>query len=294
MELRWYQKEAVEAIMKAMRSGDNALVQSPTRSGKSVIMAFSIMELLKLKQDMRILIMVESALLVKQLYDTVKGITGITPGLACGSVCEDKQVDKQIVIGTRQTIVNVIAEAEAFNILFIDEAHLVGRRNDNENEEEETGKQYFVIIDTMYALNERLRICGFTATPWGLSYGKLYGEKDGVGQPIFKDLTFRITYESLYTDGSIVPMRGVVVRNGVYTPSGKAAQASTGRDYNMKTVGRERIKYNKSIPEAVKLYCDGHDFIVVFCVDIKNVEDVVAKLIDSGISAVAYHSKVAD
>ena len=123
METREYQKEAFTHALTKNR----CLLLSPTASGKSLIIYFLVrFNLLRLDKDKKILIIVPTTSLVKQLtkdfkdygWNSLKNVHKIYQG-------HDKETSKRVVISTWQSIYNQPKKYfKQFGMVIGDEAHL--------------------------------------------------------------------------------------------------------------------------------------------------------------------------
>lgn len=282
-KLRDYQAVAHEKTMSSLHEGEPVLIQSPTRSGKSIMMAVGIRDLMRVVPNFRCLVLIDRELLVRQLAQTIHTVCGFTPGIACGSVSSRKDYSQYCTVGTRQTVINDLGRIEPFNLIIIDEAHLLGCQ--------EGGKepsQYETILETLIKYNKNTRLLAYTATPWGLGYGYLYGDKNKEScVPWFPRLTHKITYKELLDNGQLTPMRGVIIDDG----TDLSQVGITAGEFNLADLSAEKCKHVDTVPDAINQYCEGHNFIVVFCVDVKHINEVVDALNNDGIPAASYHSK---
>lgn len=137
LELRDYQNETIENIQKSIRKGNKSIVvQSPPRSGKTLIMA----EIARRATDKnnRVLFIVHR----KEIVDQVK------------QVFKDQGVDMNLAqIGMVQTFSRRLESLYPPQIIFIDEAHHA------------LAKSYTTIMDHYPKAIKLL----FTGTPWRLS-----------------------------------------------------------------------------------------------------------------------------
>lgn len=278
--LRDYQQEALDALWASLQSGYNALLQGPCAFGKSITLASVINKFLEHIPDGRVLIIVDREVLVRQLAETVKDVTGLTPGIVCASVQKEKQLEEQITIATRQTLINHLNKCPAVQLLIADEAHLIPLRKDGKP----TADQYGRIIDRMYEYNSKMRMLGVTATPYSLTAGYIYGQKNREDLiPYFTRVSHSVQYETLIKKGYLCKIVGRI-HDSKMDLSDISLVAG---EYNLGQLSEKCQMHVHTINEAIEKYAKGHDNIIIFCVDIAHVEAVVEAVPDS----VAYHSK---
>ena len=95
MELRPYQREAGEAVVKSLRRFDETLLVLPTGCGKTVVFA----DLAKRLADVgwRTLILAHRDELIEQARDTIASVHGILPGREKAG--DRATLDDPIVVG---------------------------------------------------------------------------------------------------------------------------------------------------------------------------------------------------
>jgi len=265
MILRPYQERVVDQLWTALISGKNALLQGPCAFGKSVTLATIAG---KMDRSHRVLVIVDRQILVKQLVETFKMVVpGRTVGIACSGVQRKVELDCNITIATRQTLTGRLGTCEPFNLVMIDEAHLLPLKPDGEPADD----QYGQIIAQIIEYNPRVRLLGCTATPYSLTAGYIYGNKHRVGLvPYFDELTASVTVEELTKGGYLSPAVGHVVETGV-----DLSQVSLiAGEYNLGELSTEMVKHCQTVNDAIEKYCEERKKILVFAVDIKHCESI--------------------
>lgn len=161
MILRPYQQEAHDNVIAHIRKSlDPCLVQAPTGSGKSHIIA-SVAKTLYGKSGKRILCIAPSKELVKQNHAKYLA-TGEQASIYSASIA--KSLRHPVVFGTPLSIKNDLKYfKQQFCAVIIDECH-------------RTTKSILDIIEKLRFINENLRVIGLTATPHRLGEGYIYGD----------------------------------------------------------------------------------------------------------------------
>ena len=156
-ELRPYQKEAVEAVWKYLREKDtNPCVVASVGSGKSLMIA-QVAKDAVLNWNGRVLILQHVKELVEQ--NSAK-IIALCPEVKVGiysAGLNRKDTEEPIIVAGIQSIYNKAAEFKPFDLVIVDEVHRVSERSESE---------YQTFIRDAKKLNPRLRVIGFTATPF--------------------------------------------------------------------------------------------------------------------------------
>ena len=281
-EKRQYQQEAIAAAIAAMENGKHALIQQPTGAGKAYEAAETSRRLIE-KYGLKVAILVEQENLVRQLAQTVKDATGIDPGIVCAGINKKPDWSKQITVGTRQTAVNHLHRAGEIHLLIADEAH----RWKLQKKGEPASGQFAEVWSGLRAVNPDIKLLGFTATPYSLSHGWIFGKnnKDGY-EPYFEELTYRTTYKELFDYGKLcIPELFVVDKD--QQPNLEGVDL-VGLEYNQGQLGRAMCRYVNAAKGPINDYAGSAKHILVFCVNIEHVNEVVKVLP----SAVPIHSKL--
>jgi len=275
-ETREYQEITIKKAKDSLNNGKNTLIVLPTGSGKAYILARITKDLINEIPKLRILFAVDREILVRQLNETINEIVGNIPiGIACSSVSKDIEINKQITIGTRQTIINHINKDMFYNLIIADEAHLWPLPSE---EEQEKKSQFQQIYETCKSNNQKLRLLGCTATPYSLQAGYIYGKchKPGL-KPYFDELCHKITYKELTDKGHLCSLVGKIAENDINLDNVKI----TAGEYNLNSLSVEMELHVQTIKDAIDQYCKGRKSILIFCVSISHAEAIHDILPDS-------------
>ena len=186
-ELFKFQQNAVQSIFNHYDSGKkgNPLVVAPTGSGKSVMIADFVRIVIKLFPDQNILVVSHDAeVLVQDLKAITTQIGSKKKVGLYSSGLKSKEI-KQITVAGIQSIYNKHEEFGHFDIILVDEAHMIayGKKS-----------RYQVFLKNM-----NKPVVGFTATPFRLGSGYLHLAEDAV----FSDITYTITIKELQKAGRL-------------------------------------------------------------------------------------------
>ena len=200
MELRPYQQHAFNAIMTAMQTDRYILCQAATGAGKTILFSAIIRHCME-HFKMRIGILAHREILVRQAQDKLLKVWpegGDRIGLACSSVSHDVQLWRPVIIGSPQTLANRLDAMPSLNMVIIDEAHRLPPRNEK--------SQYQKLLFAMEERYPKLRVIGFTATPYRLGHGYVFGEQCRPGKENwFGDLHCQVSIAELQSGGYLVP-----------------------------------------------------------------------------------------
>jgi len=164
MELRPYQKEAVEAVYQHLRErNDNPCVVLPTGTGKSILLAQIASDVVN-RWKGRVLILAHVKELLEQNAEKLKAIA---PDLSVGiysAGLKSRDTSEPVIIAGIQSVYQRAAELDAFDIVMVDECHLIPPDGEG---------RYRTFLAEAQEVNPNLRLVGLTATPYRMSSGMI-------------------------------------------------------------------------------------------------------------------------
>ncbi|WP_105190024.1 DEAD/DEAH box helicase [Pseudoalteromonas sp. T1lg48] len=210
MELRPYQHEAISALTDFYLTSKvtKGLCVLPTASGKTVIFAQLIKQLIEQHPSLRVLMLAHTQEIVQQNEDKLKAIW---PDADIGIYCAGlgRKEIKQITSASRDSIIKEIGEYPEWDLVIVDEAHLIPP--------EQTAR-YQYILDTISLHGPEPKIIGFTATPFRMQSGEIFGEEKN---KLFKKLIYRKRIDELVNSGYLCNLRAVVTDNRAVADTSK-------------------------------------------------------------------------
>lgn len=245
IQLRDYQLEAVDAVLSYWDAGrGHALVEAATGGGKSLILA-ELMRRLWADFGARVVCATHVAELIEQ---DCAALQSLWPEAPCGIFSAQlgrRDGQAPLLFASIQSIFRnpeVIGERE---VLLIDEAHLLSRKDDG---------MYGQLIQHMSAKQPSMRIAGASATCFRLDSGKLTEAWRGK-PPLFEETVYKIGVLELLDRGLLSPLvpyapHIALDTSGVKKQGGEFVQ----RDLE-KAVDKDEINA-KAIEEVVAA---GHD-----------------------------------
>jgi len=279
--LRAYQQEAHDkAISFVKGSTDSCVIEAPTGSGKSHVIAAIAHTLFNLSKGKKILCLAPSSELVIQNRKKYL-LTGNSASLFSSSAGKIS-LRHPIVFGTPKTVLNRIDKfGDDFCAVVIDEAHGLTQ----------TIKE---IIEELKKNNENLRVIGLSATPYRMGTGYIYAidEKDKplpIEQsikPYFTKKVYTISARRLISEGFLtVPVIGSIGTE--HYDTSKLELNSLGKydktESDIAYVGQGR-KTASIIAEIVAKAKDRKG-VIIFTSTIKHAEECLDSL-PKGISAI--------
>ena len=162
-DLRYYQQESVNAVYAHLQQkpDTNPCAVLPTGAGKSIVIAKIVSDAATLWNG-RILILAH----VKELLEqNAAKIAALCPDLKIGMYSAGlnrRDTENQVLVAGIQSVYNKAADLGAFDLILIDEAHLIPPDGDG---------MYQTLLNEEKKLNPNVRLIGFTATPYRLRGG---------------------------------------------------------------------------------------------------------------------------
>lgn len=229
MELRPYQKEAVEAIFNEWEKGiKRTLLVLPTGCGKTICFAKVAEQCVA--QGKRVLILAHRGELLEQAADKIKKATGLN--------CSVEKAEQRasgswfrITVGSVQTLQNEKRlknfKPDAFDTIIVDEAHHI------------LSASYQKVMDYFSDAD----VLGVTATPDR-------SDKRNLGQ-FFETLAYEYTLPKAIKEGYLSPIKAMVIPLDIDI-STVSIQAG---DYKASDIGTALDPYLYSIADEMKKYC---------------------------------------
>jgi DNA repair protein RadD len=180
INLRPYQRDAINATLDYWAAGGgNPLVVMATGTGKSVVIATAVRELLESFPDMRVIMLTHVKELVAQNAKAMLNVWPQAPiGInSAGLGRRDKR--SQILFASIQSVhKESAATLGRRDLILVDEAHLIPRSGSG---------MYLSFIERMREDVPDLRVAGYTATPFRLGSGRLDMGDDRIFDKIVYD-----------------------------------------------------------------------------------------------------------
>lgn len=242
--LRSYQRAAIDAVLSYWGDGGgNPLVDMATGTGKSVVIATLVRELLEAYPHLRVVMLVHVKELVEQnaralLRAWPQAPIGIN---SAGLGRRDKR--SQILFASIQSIFREDAYSLGpRDLVLIDEAHLVPKAGEG---------MYRTFLDKLREVTPDLRVAGFTATPYRLDSGRL----DQGADRLFSQIVYSYGIGQGIVDGFLSPLQskatataldvsGVAKRGGEFIAG--ALEAAVDKDWITRAAVEEIVTFGQS------------------------------------------------
>lgn len=195
MELRPYQREAVDAVYEHLRSrDDNPCVVIPTGGGKTPVIATICRDAVELWNG-RVVILAH----VKELLEqAVEKIAALAPGLPIGvysAGLRRKDLGYAITVAGIQSIWKKACDLGPVDLIIVDEAHMIPADDDG---------MYRQFIADAKVVNPQVRIIGLTATPYRMKSGSICAPPP---EAILNEVCYEVGVRELIVQGFLSPLR---------------------------------------------------------------------------------------
>lgn len=189
MKLRPYQEEAIGKTYEYLKTNkdSNPCIVLPTGAGKTPVIAQICKD--AMSWEKRVLIVAHRKELLKQSFNHLEGMN---VGLYSAGL-KSRDTEHPIIIGGIQSIYRRAAAFGAFDVLIIDEAHLIPQSGEG---------MYRQFIKEARIVNPDLRIIGLTATPYRLDSGLLC-----TPEGILNHISHEESVRDLIEAGYLCPLR---------------------------------------------------------------------------------------
>ena len=191
--LRPYQEDCLNSLFKYLREhkDKNPLINACVGSGKSLIIAEACKRAQAIRPDTRIVMLTHVKELIEQNYDKlIKQWPDAPAGIYSASVGRKEKGDLITFAGI-QSVYKDVSRIGYRHIVIIDEAHLI-------SPDQET--MYQTLITELKKMNPRLRVIGFTGTPFRTKDGSM--ENSG----LFHDICYSVGMTELIEQGYLMPL----------------------------------------------------------------------------------------
>ena len=269
-ELRPYQHGALNALEDYWRAGGgNPLLSLATATGKSLLIAWLIRDLLARYPNLQILSLVHVQELIEQ---NVKHLLRLWPEVPLGINCAAfgrRDWDKQVVFASIQSVFRSPAQLGHRDLVLIDECHLVPHAGDG---------MYRSLLETLRETVPDLRVCGLTATPFRLDSGRL---DEGEGK-VFDEVVYDYGIAEGIHDGWLSPLSSKATQTTIDV-RGVGRRAGEFILGELEAVADDQAIIEAACDEIVALGADRRAWLV-FCCGISHATHVRDALRARGVS----------
>lgn len=279
---RWYQKEAVEAVIHALFTNPdcNPLIQLPTGSGKSIINTDIIMEILKYYPATQFICLTHVQELVENNAKTFLSEYPNSPvGIYCAGL-KKRDTLHPIIFGSIASVSKNPKQFGVRHVIIIDEAHLISP---------DDATMYQKAINALKEIYPNIRVVGMTATGWRTKQGRLTSP-GGMFTEVVYDITTPQAFQRLIAEGYLVP----AVSRATTTKIDVSNVGRTNGDFRanelQQAANKEEIT-RAALTEAMEAGWDRRCGMI-FASGTLHVEAIYEMLYSMGVSSVFIHSHI--
>ena len=268
MILRDYQRAALDSTYDYWRAGGgNPLIVAPCGAGKSVIIAALVREALTDWPGTRILILTHRKELLEQDGAELLGLWPEAPIGYYSAGLRRRDTAFPILFAGIQTIGKRITDFDAFDLVVVDEAHLIPRS---------VATTYGSALANLRLMNPDVKVVGLTATPFRLDSGLLVGG-------LFDAVAYDIEVQRLIDAGHLVE---VVARGGHAKADLSGVHRRQGEFVasEMEAAFQATGLVRKAVAEVVAAGADRRAWLL-FCAGVDHAGEVRDELLRHGVDA---------
>lgn len=194
---RSYQSECVDSVYAYFREkSGNPVCALPTGTGKSVVIAMFLESIFKQWSSQKVMVLTHVKELIQQNYLKLLALWPGAPAGINSAGLGKRDTHERIIFAGIASVAKVFASFGHVDLLIIDECHLVSPNDET---------MYRAFINGLKSINPRLKVIGFTATPWRLGHGKIT-EEGGIFTDICFDITGLEPFNRLIAEKYLAPL----------------------------------------------------------------------------------------
>ena len=233
--LRPYQEDVKAAVYGHLRTrDDNPCAVVPTAGGKTPIMA-SICKDAVGQWNGRVLVLAHVKELLEQTADKLRVVCPEVDFGIYSAGLKRRDTQHSVIVAGIQSVYKRACELDAFNLVMVDEAHLIPLEGDG---------MYRQFLADAKVINPELRIIGFTATPFRLKTGSIC-TPDG----FLNHICYEVGVRELIRDGFLCPL---------ISKAGKSKADTTGL----------HIRAGEFVADEVESLMDQESLVQSACIEI--------------------------
>lgn len=256
MELRPYQRDCIDSIKEYLfECSGHPVVSLPTGAGKTVIFSYMLKEFMEQYPGTRACILAHRQELIAQAEQKMLAVWPTAPISVYSAGLKRRETQGDILIAGIQSVYRKASLFDRFNLVIVDEAHLIPRSKET---------MYRRFLSGLLEMNQRIRMVGFTATPYRMSGGNIYGKNQ-----MFNDLIYEADMLDMIDKGYICNLSTKGTKNkmdvsGITRRGGEFVQAELDSKFC-----KDQALIIDSVDEIIR-WADDRKSWLVFCCGVKH------------------------
>lgn len=192
MELRPYQRAAIESVYRYLREHDgNPVVCIPPAGGKTPILATIASDAVT-RWNGRVLIVTHVRELVEQAVDKLRRVCLELPVGVFSAGLNRRDTEQPVIAASIQSIFRRACDLGRFDLIIVDECHLLPPDGEG---------MYQSFLAEARVINPLVRLIGLTATPFRMDSGLICGP-----DKLLNDICFEAGIRELIRDNYLCPL----------------------------------------------------------------------------------------
>lgn len=275
-ELREHQKRGLDLTFQWLfknKEKRNPCVLAPCGAGKSHMIAEFCRILLHNWPETRILMLTHSKHLIEQNAGKLREYWPNAPMGIYSAGLGKKILGEPITFGGIQSLSSKAEDIGHIDMMVVDECDMIGHTEQN---------GYRRLIDGLLNINPKMRVIGFTATPYRVGHGMITDKP-----AIFDDIIEFVTIEELICKGFLAPLRSKSARSRVDKASLESVKKKRNGDYVELEAQKLMDTYERNkaaVLETMELAGNRKHWLV-FCAGIEHAKNVADMFNAHGIPA---------
>jgi DNA repair protein RadD len=280
IQLRSYQQEALDALYNYFLTHHtgNPLIALPTGTGKSVLPAAFINGILRRWPNQRFGMITHVKELIQQNADELLQLWPEAPLGIYSAGLKRKDIAHPIIYGGVRSMVKHPDWFGRFDIIFIDEAHLLSADAESE---------YQTLLGYLKLVNPSLKIVGMTATKYRMGMGLL--TNNGIFTDIIYDKTTLEGFNELLAAGYMAPLIPLRTKTELDVSDISVQAGEFVQTQLQGAVDKAPITY-KALQELVHAGQNRKSWLI-FASGIEHAEHIAEQLGAFGVDCAPVHSK---
>lgn len=256
MQLRYYQHDAVQAVIKHLYEySNNPCIEIPTGGGKTPVIA-TLAKHAVTEWNARVCIVSHVKELLEQSVDKLRIVA---PDLDVGVYSAGlKRRDKtqSVIVAGIQSIHKRAFDIGPFKLVIVDEAHLIPPSGDG---------MYQTFISDLKTMAPKMRVVGLTATPYRMTTGLICHPENVLNQ-----ICYKIDVSTLIRQGFLCQLRS---KRGVQADL--SSVHTRGGEYIEAEMQAAMMGVVKPAVEEMLAFSADRKSVLVFCAGVEHAETVL-------------------